>query len=129
MAVKLFRGHYTSSIINSVFYAHATPAIYANSAYNLYNNLIDTGTGIAGSTPIMVGNVAPGATSPFVDAGNGNFRLAAGSLAIDAGLDPGSTTFVNLVGSNVTDLRNKLRTDVDGNIRKRPVIPILSLPS
>jgi len=49
----------------------------------------------------MVGNVAPGAISPFVDAANGNFRLVAGSLAIDAGLDPNSTTFANLVGSSV----------------------------
>ncbi len=110
----------SASIINSVFYGHSTPAIYATSAYNLYKNLIDTSTGIAGSTPLMGGNVGPGTTSPFVDAVNGNFRLAAGSLAIDTGLDPDSTTFANLVGSSVTDIRNRLRTDLDGNPRPAP---------
>ena len=110
----------TASIINSIFYGHTTPAIYALSAYNLYNNLIDTSTGIAGSTPIMVGNVAPGATSPFVDAANDNFRLAAGSLAINAGLDPNSTTFANLVGSSVTDIRQALLTDLQGSLRPAP---------
>ena len=107
----------SSSIINAVFYGHITPAIYAGSAYNLYNNLIDTGTGIAGSIPVMVGNVAPGTTSPFVDAASGNFRLAAGSRAIDAGLDPSSTTFANLVGSGVAAIRLALLTDLDGNPR------------
>ena len=108
-------------IINSVFYSHTTPAIYAQSAYNLYNNLIDTNTGIAGSSPIMVGNIATGATSPFVDEANGNFRLATESIAIDAGLDPNSTTFANLVGSsNVAAIRAALLTDLDGNPRPKP---------
>ena len=109
-----------SSIINSVFYGHATPAIYAGSPYNLYNNLIDTSTDVAGNAAIMVGNVAPDATSPFVDAVNGNFRLAAGSLAINAGLDPNSTTFANLVGSSVASIRQALLTDLQGNPRPTP---------
>ena len=109
------------SIINSLFYGHTKGAIYVGSAYNLYNNLIDTSTDIAGSSPKMSGNVVPGATSPFVDAANGNFRLDAGSLAINAGLDPNSTTFANLVGSrNVAALRAALLTDLDGNPRPKP---------
>jgi predicted outer membrane repeat protein len=111
----------TSSIINSVFYGHSKPAIFAQSAYNLYSNLIDTSTGIAGSTPIMVGNVAPGATSPFVNVANGNFRLAPGSLAIDTGLDPNSTTFASLMlGTPPAPIRQTLLKDLDGNPRPTP---------
>ncbi len=114
-----------NTIINSVFFGHTKPGIFAGSAYNLYNNLIDTSTGIAGSTPIMVGNVAPGATSPFIAAASGNFRLVAGSPAIDAGLDPNSTTFANLVGSsNVATIRAALLTDLDGNPRPTPATAV-----
>ena len=111
----------SAAIINSVFYGHTAPAIYATSAYNLYNNLIDTSTGIAGSSPLIGGNVAPGAASPFVDAANGNFQLAAGSPAVNAGLDPNSTTFADLVGgSNVATIRQALLTDAQGNPRPKP---------
>ena len=110
----------TSTIINSVFYGHAKPAIHAESAYNLYNNLIDTGTGIAGSLPAMGGNVSPGAASPFVDAANGNFQLAAGSPAINAGLDPNSKPFADLVGSSADEIRQLLLTDLQGNPRPTP---------
>ncbi len=109
-----------TSIINSVFYEHSTPAVYSGSPYNLYNNLINASTGIAGSAPLMAGNVTPGSISPFVNAANGNFRLAAGSLAIDAGLDMNSTTFANLVGSDPAPIRQALRTDLDGNPRPTP---------
>ena len=111
----------TSSIINSVFYGHSKPAIYAQSGFNLYNNLIDTNTGIAGSIPLMAGNFAPGATSPFVDVANGNFRLAPGSPAIDAGLDPNSTTFANLLlGIPPAPIRQALLKDLGGNPRPTP---------
>src|SRR5450759_42261 len=111
----------TSSIINSVFYGHSTPAIYAQSAYNLYNNLIDTSTDVAGSLPLMTGNIAPGTTSPFVDAANGNFRLTAGSLAIHAGLDPNSITLANLLlGRDAAPIRQALLTDLQGNPRPTP---------
>ena len=109
-----------SAIINSLFNGHSIPAIDAWSAYNLYNNLIDINTGIAGSTPLLAGNVAPGATSPFVDAANGNFQLTAGSPAINAGLDPNSTTFANLVGNSADNIRQLLLTDLQGNPRPSP---------
>jgi hypothetical protein len=108
-----------SSIINSVFYGHSTPAVYVETSYSLYNNLIDTSTDIAGS-PDMIGNVSPGSISPFVDAANGNFRLAPGSLAIDAGLDPNSITFANLVRGQVADIRQALVIDLQGNPRPTP---------
>lgn len=113
-----------SSIINSIFYGQPTPAISATAAYNLYNNLLDTNKGIVGSTPIMLGNVVPGAKSPFVDAAKGNFRLVAGSGAIDTGLDPNSTSFANLTGAAAVSVRQLLVTDLQGNPRPTPGTPV-----
>ncbi len=115
----------TSSIINSVFYGHFKPAIHAESGYYLYNNLIDTSGGIAGSVPLMAGNLAAGANSPFVNAVNGNFRLAAGALAIDAGLDLNSTAFANLLlGRPPAPIRQALLKDLDGNPRPTPATAV-----
>lgn len=117
-----FYGYANSLLINSVFYGNPAPAVFietTNSA-TLYYNLINTSADVAGAIPQpqSIGNVAPGAISPFVDAANGNFRLAAGSLAINAGLDPNSTTFANLANSSIiTSVRQALLTDLDGNPR------------
>lgn len=118
-----FYGYGSTLLINSLFYGNSAPAVFiatTNSA-TLYYNLINTSTDLGGSAPVLIGNVAPGAFSPFVDAANGNFRLATGSLAANAGLDPNSTTFGNLANSNIiAGVRQALLTDLDGNPRPMP---------
>ena len=120
-----FYGYATSLIINSVFYGNAAPAVYieTSNGATLYNNLLNVGTDVAGAAPQpqSTGNVAPGATSPFVDAANNDFRLVAGSPAIDAGLDPNSTTFGRLANSSIiASVRQALLTDLQGIARPTP---------
>jgi predicted outer membrane repeat protein len=110
------------SIVNSIFYGYTAPAIYAASAYNFYNNLIQNSSAISGSSPIMVGNVTSG-SSPFIDASNNNFNLISGSLAINSGLDVSAMSFdPGLISGNVygVDISFAMSTDLRGNQRPSP---------
>ena len=112
-------GFITAGILVNNIFSNNSSDIWFTGNCSLYNNYIDyTKLQNANSYVIIKkNNIQPSAGSlNFADA---SFRLGAGSVAIDMGIDPNSITFTNLFTDPTTlqTVQSALATDKNGNTR------------
>ncbi|OGL55540.1 MAG: hypothetical protein A3C43_05785 [Candidatus Schekmanbacteria bacterium RIFCSPHIGHO2_02_FULL_38_11] len=107
------------NFINNIF-ADNSSDIYFGGNSNVYNNYIDYTNLLNESSYVIIkkDNIQPSAGNlNFTDS---DFRLGAGSVAIDKGLDPNSDIFKGLFTTDsnlLAKVLNSLQSDKDGNQR------------
>ncbi len=104
-------------VVNNIFDKNDGYDVSVTSVGQIFNNYIDYAK-LVGGNNFKRDNIQPGSGSlNFADS---NFRIGSGSVAIDAGLSPSSTTFSNLFSMLQIDLQAvliALATDKAGNNR------------
>ncbi len=104
-------------VVNNIFDKNDGYDVSVTSVGQIFNNYIDYAK-LVGGNNFKRDNIQPGSGSlNFADS---NFRIGSGSVAIDAGLSPSSTTFSNLFSMLQIDLQAvlvALATDKDNNNR------------